>query len=547
MKFKEYNKNQGICLPPYLEELIPENDVSRIVDSFVDTLPMSLLTKWFIENKATNRGPAPYHPKMILKVLIYAYIRNIYSCREIEKALQENIKFMWLSGSQKPDFRTINRFRGVYFKDILEEVFTHLVLMLGQQGFINSDRFFIDGTKILADSNKHKVVWKKNVDRYKDKINKRVKKMLEEINSIDKKEMELYGNPELPDPEEDKEFSSEELADTSRKLEKCLEVDGKSSKTETGKKLRKVKTTLKHDAEKMSKYEQQEKDLHDRKSMSKTDKDASVMKTKRDELRPAYNPQVATNNSFIVGNHVSQNASDGFAFIPLIKRMESSGIGQPGEIIADAGYGYVENFDYLDQNGITALLRYPSYYVESSNAKKYQYHYSKFKYDEKDDTFICPMGNKLECYDEIEKYSKTGYRSVIHKYKTTSCLSCPVKSDCTKSKTGRHLEVNHKLKAFRTKARNQMKSAHGRKVYKQRGYEVETVFGEMKRNKMFERFHLRGLSKVSAEFDLMCISFNLHKLFLLLGASFFIFIWHLVHFIENVSDSRQYYLSFQSN
>jgi transposase len=548
MRFKEYAQYQGNCLPFYLEDLIPEDDVVKVVNDFVDLLPQKLLASGFKSSKYNKGGNPPHHPAMMMKVLIYSYIREIYSCREIEKALQENVKFMWLTGQQFPDFRTINRFRGVYFKDILKQVFVELVMHLSERGFISLESFFVDGTKIIADSNKHQVVWKKNVSRYKERIANRVNILLEEISEIDKEELKRYGELELEKPEPEQEHKSENLTAASQKIAKALEVDGRSSNTDTGKKLRKAKKQLEDDAKKLAKYEQQEQELGERNSMSKTDKDASVMKTKKDEIRPAYNPQVVTDNSFIVGNTVSQNACDNADFIALLKDIEECGIKLPKEIVADAGYGSEANYNYLESKNIAAYIKYPFYYVESSKDAKYKYHCTRFKYCEDTDTFTCPRGKKLYFLKEEEKVNQFGFTSLLKKYRCSDCINCKAKSECTKSASARELTVNFELKRHREKARMMLKSKYGSDLYKRRAYEVETVFGEIKHNKKFERFSLRGIDKVTAEMNLLCIAFNLHKLSRVLARYFCFFVQYLaklLHFLLFLGQFKQFCKCYQ--
>ena len=104
--FKDYNYNQTVLFPQRIDEDIADNDPVRIVDALVESLNMNGFHRLYKEY-----GRSPYHPKMMLKVILYAYMNNIYSCRKIEKLLYRDIHFIWLSGREKPDFITINRFR----------------------------------------------------------------------------------------------------------------------------------------------------------------------------------------------------------------------------------------------------------------------------------------------------------------------------------------------------------------------------------------------------------------------------------------------------
>ena len=116
--FKPYDQNQPMLLPPSLEELIPPGHIVRVVNEIVERIDMGLLIRQY-----KGGGTSAYHPKMMIKVIIYAYTQRTFSSRQIAKALRENINFMWLSGMNRPDHRTINRFRGKIMKAVIDEVF----------------------------------------------------------------------------------------------------------------------------------------------------------------------------------------------------------------------------------------------------------------------------------------------------------------------------------------------------------------------------------------------------------------------------------------
>lgn len=543
MKYKPYDQDQGMALPPFIDDLIDENHLARAISKFVDNVDLKLLSKPFKNHNKSQGGSLPYNPRMMLKVLIYSYSQNIYTSRQIAKQVRENIVFMWLSGGQKPDFRTINRYRSVYFVDILPKVFTQLVIKLKDKGLVDFDEVFVDGTKIEADANKHKVVWDKSVKRYKQQVYERTKAFLKEVAKLDSEEMKRYGDLDLPEREALKSFTSSELTEMSEEIMKTLSVDGKQSKTKTGKALRKGANKLKEDAEKLKKYEQQEHDLKDKSSMSKTDPDAPVMKMKNDEFRPGYNVQEMRNNGFIVGTLVTQNANDGTSFIPLIEHGITESLPIPGTIIADAGYGHEEIYNYLEKKSINACIKYPSFHAEHSKQAQYNSHQSRFVYDELLDVYVCPQG-KLLIYDHDEE-TTTKYGYVIQKkiYKCYECQGCHVKTECAKSQKGRTLSVSPKLKRMQAKVRKLLDSAEGANLYKRRGHEIETVFGDMKQNRKFRRFHVRGLEKVTAEVVLLALSFNLQKLNKL-GLDVFIQI--LLKITTNISQKSQKWLSFAS-
>lgn len=512
IKFKKYDQNEGLALPPYLDELIDPSHLVRVISRLVDNMSLEMLSSRFRSNKNNQGGNQPYHPKMMLKVLIYSYSQGIYTCRQIAQQLRENVHYMWLSGMQHPDFRTINRYRSHYFVDLLPRVFTEMLYVLREHKLIDLNRVFVDGTKITADANKHKIIWHKNVKRYQAQLRERVSKLFAEIESLNISEMERYGELDLPERGESSELSIQDLEEASSRLTKILEVDGRQSKTEVGKKLRKASRQLKEDAKKLKQYEEQEDILSGRNSASKTDNGAPVMKMKNDELRPGYNIQSMTDGEFIVGTSVSQNANDGSSFKPLIEDMESNNLPLPTEICADAGYGHEEVYDYLERNDITAYVKYPSLHVEKSNEAKYRFHYSKFVYHKEQDVFICPLNKELRYYETFEEQTASGYKTEKRVYRCSDCNGCKFKDNCTQSKEGRSLTVSFKLRGYQEEIKERLSTDYGASLYRERGFRSETVFGDWKHNRKFGRFHLRGLPKVTAEVILLSLAYNFRKL-----------------------------------
>jgi len=143
----QYNMDQ-LCLPMDLSEEIPEHHVVRVINDAVERLDDRLFAAAY-----PGSGRHSYHPKMLTKLIIYAYTQRIYSSRQIAKAVRENIPFMWLAARQRPDFRTINRFRSERMKDVLEKIFTAMLTFLVEEGYVKLEHYFVDGTKIEANAN----------------------------------------------------------------------------------------------------------------------------------------------------------------------------------------------------------------------------------------------------------------------------------------------------------------------------------------------------------------------------------------------------------
>ena len=165
--FKEYIMHQDYLLPPSYDELIEEEDLVRVVNRAIEEIDLSPLL-----NQYKGGGTSSYHPKMMLKVMVYAYSQKIYSSRKIAKALRENIHYMWISGGNQPDFHTINDFRGSRMKPVIDEIFGGVLEYLIEAGYVKLENYFVDGTKIEADTNKHKVVWAKRKETYGERVRK---------------------------------------------------------------------------------------------------------------------------------------------------------------------------------------------------------------------------------------------------------------------------------------------------------------------------------------------------------------------------------------
>jgi len=506
-KFREMNQHQLTMLPPNLDELIDSNHLVRTIDKFVSLLPSRLWDTCF-----PGGGAPSYHPVSMLKVILYAYSIKIYSCRNIAKAIRQDITFMWLMGMQRPTFNTVNRFRTEYFKVILEDVFTELLDFLHGKGYISFQDFFVDGTKLEANAGRYTHVWRKNTERYKASVKKRVHALLQEIDQINREEDAKYGDSDLPETGEEVDISSDEIRAIAETLSKNL--SDVTDKKENRKK-KSAANRLNKEADKLSHYESQEDLLDGRNSYSKTDTDATFMRMKNDSLRPAYNTQISTENQFVTNYSVSQNASDTVTFPEHLDKIKKRGAAyKPKNYMGDSAYGSEENYTALQGNQIKSYLKYNTFHPEKKkNFKtKYPFHQNNFSYNDKDDCFICPAGNKLRYIETKEKQSKNGFISIIRIYEYEGCHACAFKPQCTKAKGNRRIYYNKKLNQFKEQARSNLDSEYGMTLRQRRGYEVETFFGDLRQNGKFNRFSLRGLRNVEHEFGLLAIAYNLRKI-----------------------------------
>jgi len=509
--FKEYQMGQPLLLPPNLEELIPEKHLVRVINRVIETMDLSEII-----NGYKGGGTSSYHPKMLLKVIVYAYAVKIYSGRQIAKAIRENINFMWLSGGNRPDFRTINRFRGERLKGSIQAVFTEVLEYLIEYKYIKLEYYFVDGTKIEANANRYSFAWKKSTQRYKKNLQAKVKELFDEIDLINAAEEEEYGDRDLEELGEESEIDTKKLEDLAERLSQKLKQDPKN---ETLKKnVKKLKSDF---IPRMEKYENYEKMMGTRNSFSKTDPDATFMRMKDDHMRnrslkPGYNIQIGTENQFIVGYSLHQVSTDSSTLPAHLHQVkENLGI-LPKAIIADAGYGSEENYLLLENEQIEAYVKYNTFYRESKKKRKEnekdKYLARNFHYDEEQDLFVCPE-NKVLVYKGVKPLrTDAGFLTERNIYQCHDCGGCPVRELCTQSSYGRSIQYSPRLAKFRKRAFELLNSDIGKKLRKLRYPEVEAVFGLIKGNQKFRRFHLRGLEKVNVEWGLVSIAHNIAKI-----------------------------------
>ena len=499
--FKNQTGNTPELFPINIFDKIPENHPVRLVNNVVNDLDISDITKLY-----RGGGCSAYHPRMLIKVLFYGYLSNVYSCRKIEKALNENIHFMYISGNSTPGFRTINEFRGKILKEKIKDLFAEVVKMLVELGYVSLDVQYIDGTKIEAKSNKYTFVWRGSVEKYKEKLETKINTILSDIeNSIQSDNQEL-NKEELP-----KKINSEELKEKLSELNKKLK--------EPTKKLEKELQKLQNEhLPKLEKYEKDLEILGGRNSYSKTDPDATFMRMKEDhmmngQLKPAYNPQISTENQFITHVSIHQKPNDTTTLESHLDGFEKAYQKQSKEVIADAGYGSEENYEMLENKEITAYVKYNYFHKEQKRKMKNDpFLVHNLFYNKEQDFYVCPMGQRMENVGSGKRTSSNGYESQVSYYQAKRCDGCPLRKMCHQSKGDRRIEVNHRLNELKQKARTLLTSEEGLKHRSKRPIEVEAVFGQLKSNNKFNRFTFKGLEKVELEFLLMALGHNFRKM-----------------------------------
>ena len=506
--FRPYSPNQTVLFPERIDKDISPDDPVRLVSAVIDSLDISGIRKLY---KACGRSP--YHPKMLLKVVLYAYMNNIYSCRKIESSLKRDVHFIWLAGYEQPDFVTVNRFRN-RVKDEINKVFTQLVLLLNAKGLVTLDVEYIDGTKIESKANKYTFVWRKTVERNRARLMEKIKALLSQVDDAIAQDKAVTDEAVSFTPEVLTEICAE-LRDTLSKEPAPTDKEGKASVRQRQKQVRELEEM----ADKLSEYDGRLEKLDGRNSYSKTDPDATFMRMKEDAMnngqtKPGYNLQIGTENQFITDFGLFPNPGDTLTMVSFLGSFSSRYSRVPGEVCADSGYGSEENYAFMEANGTEAYVKYNYFHKEQKRDFRNDiFRLENLFYNVEKDYFVCPMGQHMERVGTKHERTEGGYVSVSAVYRAQRCDGCPLRWGCHKSRQGeREMAANHLLLEYRRKARERLTSEKGLEHRSKRPIEPEAVFGQIKYNMQYKRFRHFGKDKVTMDFAFFAMAFNLKKM-----------------------------------
>ncbi len=454
---RPYCQNQSLLFPANLMDFIKKDDLCMVVDDVVNSLDLS-----YLYAKVSSEGNMAYHPKMMLKVLFYAYASGIFSSRNIAKALGENVTFIYLAAWQRPDFRTINNFRMNNLQQ-LEDLFVQIVQLCQQLNMVKLGHISIDGSKFKANAADRKTYDQKRIER-------EMKRILDQADKQDQLEDDLYGSDKTGDE------LPKDIRERKQRIEKIKQI-------------------------------QQQLDKEGKKKLNATDTDAAFMKT-TGGIKTSYNAQAAVDEDVqvIVAADVTNQASDVEQLLPMIEQTEQNTDASIDKLSADSGYSTADNLDKLESYDIDAYIPDDIYQGRSRGKKVAPFDKDNFIYDQSADVLTCPAGKLLQFW-YIKREPKADYRI----YRCKQCDSCQHFGQCTTSKRGRSVWrriVDEKIKAMRSK----LDSESGKAIYAKRRHIVEPVFGHIKSVLGFTGFSLRGLEKVKAEFKIVAIAHNLKKI-----------------------------------
>jgi len=331
--FRPYEPDQLLLLPPALSDWVPEKHLARFVGDVVDGLDLSVIEEAYDE----ERGYPPYHPRMMVKVLLYAYATGTYSSRRIEAKLQDSVAFRFLAAGNEPDFRTISDFRKRH-GEALSELFGQVLRLCRKAGLVKLGRVAVDGTKIQANASKHKAMSYGRMKSTEEVLQREADELLRRAEETDGDEDRRYGKDKRGDE------LPEELAHRESRL----------------KKIREAMAALKAEAKEKARAEGKDPrraEPEDQAQRNFTDPESTIQKQGRNYIQ-GYNAQIAVDAKaqVIVSQHVTSMQPDVNELVPVVKRISKLLRAKPKQVLADAGYWSEANVDTLERMGMDPFI-----------------------------------------------------------------------------------------------------------------------------------------------------------------------------------------------
>lgn len=445
-KFREYNPNQIMLLPPTLNEWLPENHLANFISDLVDQLDLSAVYNSY---EKELRGYPPYHPAMMLKLLLYAYCTGVYSSRKIAKACEDVVAFRVLSANQFPDFRTLSEFRKRHL-GAFKEMFLQVLHIAQKAGMLSLGHVSLDGSKIKANASKHKAMSYGRMKQEEQRLRQEIEELMRKAQQTDQHEDSQHGDKrgdEIPEELARRESRLAVIRNAKQALEQ--ETREKAQKEQQQEKQRKDDEEPPTDSgmKKRGRPRKEKPDVpNDKAQRNFTDPESRIMPSKEGFVQ-AYNVQavVDEDHQLIVATAVTQQTNDAGVLQTMVEEMEHNTGGSAQKLSCDAGYFAQDDVEWLQGKGIDPYI--------ATGRQKHQ---------------------------EIP--------------------------ESPRGRIPKHYTMKQRMA-------RKLKTKTGRAIYARRKVIVEPVFGQIKECRGFRRFSLRGLSKVQGEWSLVSLCHNLLKIF----------------------------------
>lgn len=477
--------------------LIPSFDLDikerEKIDRFLYILEKSNVAELFSNNCYTSKGGRPaYSDYDLFATVLYGFAFNNPTLRNLEDACKYDLRYIYMMQQNRPGHSIFGNFINEVIVPNNDLIFHNVTNAILQECNIQIEDVFIDGSKYEADANKYKFVWKPT--KFHEKLSNKIRTLLSEVNLSD-------NAPHIGI------IDSKLIAQKVSHLSLILDDDNY---------LKDKYDELCQYLIKALEYEEKERICGDRNSYYKTDHDATAMTLKSDyysglgsNMHAAYNSQLLVAKGIICTYYISQSRSDMNDFIPILKRFNEYYGYYPIRVCADAGYGCLDNYRFLNDNNIENYVKHSSFQgnVSGSNPDRY--------YLNEDGTLTCLNGNTGFKVDISNRHpSKSG----SYFYKVEGCNECPFSIYCkrymkNKNDNYRIFEVQEELCFYKQKALDNLLSPKGIEMRVNRSSQVEGAIGVIKQDMNYVRNRRTLIDKVKTEHMLTYLGYNIRKLF----------------------------------
>ncbi len=499
-------REQLVLFADTLEDRIPEGHPVRILDEILSRMNW---TEWEAESHG-SLGQPPIHPSVMCKVLLFAMIRRIRSCRQIEYNLRHSIDFIWLASGRTIDHSSLSEFRRKHPKQ-LKTLYRQMIQLAIDLGVAKLAELCIDGTRVLANASRYKTLTAEKVERLLGELDQQITKAMNEWETNDSMD-ELFDDGQSADQ------LPSELLDMKARHEKLQAI-------------------LTHLREKDQQRKSKGKDPRKNPAqLPVTDPDSRILPNKTGGYAPNYTPMAVTEteNGFIVGADVLIGGVEHLVMTMMLDTVECDFGEKPETVMADTAYSTGQNLAAMEEREQELLS--PSICDEAAdnsacrenltqpvaeeeldrlpiNAQSKRFDKQAFIYDEEEDCLYCPAGKPLP-REGICKTKRSGDTIEQVVYRCHDCTGCSLTDRCRKNpaaKQGRKV-MRDGYEAVRLRHRERMRQNDAEARYKRRLHFGETPFAVLKAALDLRRFLLRGIEGVQQEWLWGCTAFNLKKL-----------------------------------
>lgn len=455
--------------------------------------------------KTSDLGRKSYNPYKLFAAIVYCFSMHKGSLRNMEEMIKYDLRLNYILGQKSPSYKTISEFINKVIKPNQYELFSSITNTIINELRIDISDQYLDGTKIEANANKYKFVFKKR--KHWVNLDSKIQKLLLDLNVGFKKKKTYVDSKEF------KKYL--DIFSTRENIQLEDIPKGKGKRPTRNQKLYQYGYQL---LSRLISYEEIEEICGpNRNSYYKTDKDATAMALKCDyysghgsNMKAAYNVQFLVSAGLVMMYGVFQDRTDYYTFEPMLNLYNEHYNSYPLNICADSGYGVYDNYKYLNDHSINNYIKYLNWSGETSGKKP-----QMFFLNENEDGFICMNGNTGTVISFEQKHQRKKNSKL---YKFEGCLSCPYEYKCRnkiKDRTTnyREFELSITEEKYHVQVRNNLLSPKGIEIRVNRSIQAEGTFGELKQNLGYTRIRRRGLKQVSCEIMLMSLAINIRKLF----------------------------------